>query len=124
MRQESFTYGEKCPFFGGITPSPSKKEVAICAKMEGFSFIQRTQLRGDYRHTTIFAWQMEVLSYQNALERFAGNEEVLTEIRSHYKSRKSQVFLFAPLPEGKLEVFPFDMIDKLEIVKFEDLVRD
>lgn len=122
MRQESFTYGEKCPFFGGITPSPSKKEVAIRAKAEGFSFIQRTQVRGDYRHVTLFAWQMEVLSYQNAIERFANDAEILLEINSHYKARKSQVFLVTPLPNGKLEVFPFDLIDKLEIVKFESLV--
>ena len=81
-------------------------------------------MRGSYTHTVILAWDIKVLSYQEALEQYKDNQDIVSVIESHHKSRKSQVFLIAPLPEepGGVDIFPFDLVDELRIVRFEDLL--
>lgn len=124
MTEKSFSYGGGCAFMGGTHPSPDRKETAIRAKTEGFGFIQQNSMRGSYTHTVILAWDIKVLSYQEALEQYKDNQDIVSVIESHHKARKSQVFLIAPLPEepGGVDIFPFDLVDELRIVRFEDLL--
>lgn len=125
MTEKSFSYGCGCAFMGGIHPSPDCREVAIQAKTEGFGFIQQNSVRNGCTHTLILAWNIKVLSYQEAKDLYKDNIDILTTIESHWIARKSKVFLIAPVPEelGSIDIFPFDLIDELRVVKFEDLLK-
>ncbi len=124
MTEKSFSYGCGCAFMGGSYPSPSRRETAIRAKIEGFGFIQQNSVRWNRTHTIILAWDIKVLSYQEALECYKDNTDIVSVIESHRKAHGSQVFLIAPLPEelGSVDIFPFDMVDELRVVRFEDLL--
>lgn len=122
--EKNYSYGPGSAFMGGTHPSGSRREIAIQAKTEGFGFIQQNSMRHGYTHTVILAWDIKVVSYPEALEQFKDNPKILAEVKSHYASRKSQIFLIAPIPEelGSVDVFPFDLVNELRVVKFEDLL--
>lgn len=124
MSEQSFSYGYKCAFLGGKHPSCSRARTAIAAQKEGFGFIQQNSFSYGKTFTTIWAWDIKVVSYQEALEFFKDNPKFLAEVESHYASRKSTVFLIAPAPEeyGGYDVFPFDLVNKLRVVKFSELL--
>lgn len=122
--EKNYSYGPGCAFIGGTHPSGSRREIAIQAKTEGFGFIQQNSILRGKTRTVILAWDIRVVSYQEALDEFKDNPKLLAEIRSHHASRNSQVFLIAPAPEecGGYDVFPFDLVDKLQVVAFEELL--
>lgn len=122
--EKNYSYGPGCAFIGGIHPSGSRREIAIQAKTEGFGFIQRNSVSNEKTRTVILAWDIKVVSYQEARQQFENNPKILAEVESHHASRNSQVFLIAPAPEecGGVDVFPFDLVDKLRVVAFEALL--
>ncbi len=124
MNEKSYSYGHGCAFFGGCHPSPSRQEVAVQAKKEGFGFIQQNSFHHGRVHSVILAWDIRVLDYDEAKRLFQDNKKILDEIDNHWKSRKAQVFLAAPAPPefDGIDFFPFNLVDELRVVRYEDLL--